>query len=156
MSFLRILGVAFAGIVLTGAAAAQQKGPAEIVKARQEQMKALGADFRIISDALKTNAPDAAAISAAGKRIADAIKDVNAQYPAGTGADSGVKTRALPDIWLQNAAFKGAGDASVAESVKFAQTAAGGNVEAVKAGFKALTDSCVACHNKFRAPEEKK
>ncbi|MGE3476742.1 MAG: cytochrome c [Rhodospirillaceae bacterium] len=156
MNFPRMLGVVLAGIVLTGAAAAQQKAPADVIKARHEQMKALGADFKTINDALKTDAPAVAAIAAAGKHMAETIKGLNALYPAGTGPDSGVKTRALPEIWLQNAAFKSAADASEAESVKFAVTATVGNVEAIKTGFKALTDSCVACHNKFRAPEEKK
>ncbi len=156
MNFLRVLGVVFASLVVTGAATAQQKAPAEVIKARQEQMKAMGADFKIINDALKTDAPSVAAISAAGKRIAETIKGLNALYPAGTGPDSGVKTRALPEIWTQNAAYKSAADASESETIKFTVTATVGNVDAIKTGFKALTDSCVACHNKFRGPEEKK
>ncbi len=150
------LVIVVSSIVMAGAASAQQKGPAEVIKARQDQMKALGGDFKIINDALKTDSPNISAIGAAAKHIAETIKGLNALYPAGTGPDAGLKTRAMPEIWLQNAAFKTAGEASEAEAVKFAVTAAVGNVETVKTGFKALTDSCVACHTKFRAPEEKK
>lgn len=156
MTLRSVMGVALVGVVLTSAVVAQQKSPEDIIKGRQEQMKALGADFRIINEALKADAPDLAAISAAGKRIADAIKDVNTRYPAGTGPESGIKTRAKAEIWLENAAYRKAGEVSVAESAKFSATAAAGNVEAVRAGFKALTGTCVACHDKYRGPEEKK
>jgi cytochrome c556 len=144
-----------AGLV-TQAMAAAPATPADVIKVRQEQMKALGADFKIINDSLKTDAPDKAAIAGAGKRIAEQIKGMAALYPAGSGPESGVKTRALPEIWAQAAAFKNAADATIAESAKFALVADAGNLDAVKTGVKALTDSCVGCHMKFRGPEEKK
>lgn len=138
------LGVAFAA------------APAEVIKARQDQMKALGAEFRVINEALKNSAPDAAAIAVAGKKIAEQIKGTAAFYPAGSGPESGVKTRALAEIWAQPDVYRKAADASVAEAGRFEKTAAGGDLAAIRSGFKALTDSCVSCHDKFRGPEEKK
>jgi len=143
------------GVALAGPASAQKPATADIIKSRQDQMKALGADFRIISDALKADSPDTAAIAAASQRIADVIKGTNAYYPPGTGPESGLKTRAMAEVWSQNADFNRAGDFSIAEAARFRQTAGSGDIMTVRAGFKALTDSCVACHVKFRAEEKK-
>lgn len=145
----------FLGVALAGAASAQQPSAADVIKSRQDQMKALGADFRIVSDALKADSPDTAAIAAASQRIADVIKGTNAYYPPGTGPESGLKTRAMAEVWSQNADFNRAGDFSIAEAARFRQAAGSGDATTIRAGFKALTDSCVACHAKFRAEERK-
>lgn len=133
---------------------AQQKAPADIIKARQDLMKALGADFKIINDQLKTESPDKAAISTAIKRIADNSKGVADRFPAGTGKEAGVKTRALPEIWTQMADFKTAADALATASAKFVPVAAGGDIEAIKGEAKALGGACGGCHRKFRVPDE--
>ena len=151
---LGVVGL-FLGVALAGAAAAQQPKAADVIKSRQDQMKALGADFRIISDALKADSPDRTAIAAASQRIADVIKGTNAYYPPGTGPESGLKIRAMAEVWSQSAEFNRAGEFSIAEAAKFLQTAGNGDIMTVRAGFKSLTDSCVACHVKFRAEEKK-
>jgi cytochrome c556 len=155
MRFATIFSAIFVIGALAGRVLAQENELAEIIKSRQDQMKALGADFAIINSALKADAPDAAIIAEASKRIAEVIKDTKALYPVGTGPASGLKTRAKAEIWSQNGEFNRADDESIAEAQRFLQTAAAGDVNAVKAGFKALTDSCVACHVKFRAEEKK-
>lgn len=155
MGFKDFCGALLVAGALAGAAPAQAQSAGDAIKARQDQMKAMGGDFRIINEALKTPAPDAAAIAAAGARIDAAIKNTNDLYPAGSGPESGLKTRAMAEVWSQNAEFRRLGEASIAEAATFSRTAAGGDIAAVRAGFKALTDSCVACHAKFRAEEKK-
>lgn len=157
MRFMRAAGALFIAAALSGAAGiamAQQKGPTDVIKARQEVMKGLGADFKIVNDQLKTAAPDKAAIAAAVKKIADSGKDVGMRFPAGTGTEAGIKTRAKPEIWSQGADFKAAADAFVTVSAKFSQVAAAGDIEAIKGEAKLMGDACGGCHKKFRAPEE--
>src|SRR4051812_18348841 len=110
----KVTGALLAAALLAGTAGMAMAQQAEIIKARQEKMKAIGADFKIINDSLKTDAPDKAAIAGAAKRIADSGKDVTAWFPAGSGEQAGVKTRAKADIWAKPAEFKAAGEKFVA------------------------------------------
>ena len=157
MRFVKTLSVLFIGAGLIGTAgiaAAQQKGPADVIKARQEVMKGLGAAFKIVNDQLKTEAPDKAAIAEAVKKIADASKDVGTRFPAGTGTEAGVKTRAKAEILSQGADFKASADTFVAVSAKYLQVVSAGNMDAIKGEAKSMGDACGGCHKKFRAPEE--
>ena len=157
MRFVQAAGVLLIGAVISGAmgsAMAQQKSPTDVIKARQELMKGFGADFKIINDQLKTDAPDKAAISAAIKRIADNGKDVGSRFPAGTGAEAGIKTRAKPEIWAQAADFKTASDTLASASAKYLQVVSTGNMDSIKAEAKSLGDACGGCHKKYRVPEE--
>ncbi len=154
MRFMRKAVVLLVGAVLVGGAGVAMAQQADIIKARQEKMKAIGADFKIINDTLKTDAPDVKAIAGAAKKIADSGKDVGMWFPKGTGEEAGVKTRAKADIWAKPAEFKAASDKFVAASGKFATIAAAGNLDAIKAGAKELGEGCGGCHMPFRAPAE--
>jgi cytochrome c556 len=141
--------------VSAGMALAQQK-PADAIKARQEAMKALGGDSKIINDALKTEAPDKAAVAEAFHRIADKGKHVTMLFPKGSGPETGMKTRAKPEIWTDSANFKAAADSFVAVTVDLAKVSASSSVDDLKADAKKMNDACGGCHKPFRAPEEKK
>lgn len=154
MRFMHKAGVLLVGAVLAGAAGMAMAQQADIIKARQEKMKAIGGDFKIINDTLKTDAPDKAAIAGAAKKIADNGKDVGAWFPKGSGEEAGVKTRAKADIWAKPADFKASADKFVMVSAKFAKTAAAGDMDAIKAGAKELGEGCSGCHMPFRAPAE--
>ncbi|MHB1204092.1 MAG: c-type cytochrome [Rhodospirillaceae bacterium] len=154
MRFMHKAGVLLAVAVLAGSAGMAMAQQADIIKARQEKMKAIGADFKTINDSLKTDAPDAKAIGAAAKGIADKGKDVGMWFPKGTGEEAGVKTRAKADIWAKPAEFKAAADKFVMVSAAFAKTAAAGDMAAIKAGAKELGEGCGGCHMPFRAPAE--
>lgn len=154
MRFMHKAAVLLVGVALVSGATVAIAQQADIIKARQEKMKGIGAEFKIINDTLKTDAPDVKAIGAAAKKIADSGKDVGMWFPKGTGEEAGVKTRAKADIWAKPADFKAAADKFVAASGKFATVAAAGNLDAIKAGAKELGESCGGCHMPFRAPAE--
>ncbi|MBX7199112.1 MAG: cytochrome c [Rhodospirillaceae bacterium] len=158
MYFVRSVGVLLAGALLYcgGGAALAQKSPADTIKARQDAMKSMGSNLKAINEQLKGATPDAAAIKTAVAGISTTGKDIAAWFPAGTGPDSGVKTRAKAEIWSDAAGFKAAADSFVAGNAKFMPIAAAGNIDTIKADLKAFTDGCGGCHMKFRAPEEKK
>ena len=155
MRFSKTLGYMLAGAVLVGGAGvavAAQKAPADIINNRQELMKGFGADLKSISDQLKTDAPDKAAIAKAFKHVAGGSKNVAKLFPAGTGPDSGVKTAAKPEIWTTPADFKSAAANFVTVSTKSAKAAAKADVEGLKAEAKALGEACGGCHKPFRVP----
>ncbi len=158
MYLVRSIGVVLAGALLYcgGGAALAQKSPADTIKARQEAMKSWGGNLKTINEQLKGATPDVAAIKTAMAGVSANAKDVASWFPAGTGPDSGVKTRAKAEIWSQAGDFKAAADGFVAGTAKFSGVVAGGNVDTIKADLKAFTDGCGGCHMKFRAPEEKK
>ncbi len=155
MRFKNTLGYMLAGALLAGGmsvAVAAQKAPADIIKERQEMMKGLGADLKTISDQLKTNAPDKAAIAKAFKHAADSGKNVAELFPAGTGPESGIKTDAKAEIWTMSADFKAAAANFVTVSAKSADAAAKADVEGLNAEAKALGSACGGCHKPFRVP----
>lgn len=158
MYLVRSIGVMLAGVLLYcgGGAALAQKSPADTIKARIDAMKSMGGNLKTVNEQLKGATPDAAAIKMAVAGISTTGKDVASWFPAGTGPESGVKTRAKAEIWSDAAGFKAAADSFVAGNAKFSTVVAGGNIDAIKADLKAFSDGCGGCHMKFRAPEEKK
>ncbi len=81
-----------------------------------------------------------------------------AQYPVETlflpgtsNADRPGKTRALPDIWKDEAGFKKAFE-SLRSAIGTVGEAAGKGQPALAAAVGALGKSCGSCHKPFRAP----
>jgi cytochrome c556 len=68
----------------------------------------------------------------------------------GPGTDKGAPTKAMPEIWTEQAKFKDAGDKAMAETAKLAAAAKTGNLDALKAAFGATAGSCKACHDAYR------
>ena len=128
----------------------QAASAAEVVKARQKGLKALGAAFKTIRDELKGDSPDAAKIRQASVDITQAAGAIDRWFPAGTGPDSGVKTDAIPEVWTDPAGFTTAREAFVREANKWAQLGNGTDVSAWKEGAASLGQSCRGCHDKYR------
>jgi cytochrome c556 len=128
--------------------------PAEVVKTRQQSLKALGAAFKTIRDELRGDAPDAAKIRSAATDITRAAGAIDHWFPAGTGADSGLRTDAKPEVWTDAAGFAAARDGFVREANKWAQLGNGGDVAAWKEAAASLGQSCKGCHDKYRVKKE--
>lgn len=158
MRILKAVTAFTVGVLLAASAdmALAQQKPADAIKARQEAMKALGGDSKIINNALKTDAPDKAAVADAFHRIADKGKHVEMLFPKGSGPESGMKTRAKAEIWSDAAGFKTAADTFIAVTADLAKVSASSSVDDLKAAQKKMNDACGGCHKPFRAPEEKK
>ena len=65
------------------------------------------------------------------------------------GTDKG-ETRALPEIWTEQAKFKEGAEKLQAETAKLSAADNTGNLDAVKAAFGAVGQSCKACHDAYR------
>ena len=133
---------------------ARGASPAEVVKTRQQGLKALGAAFKTIRDELKTDSPNAAKIHGAAADITHAASAFDKWFPAGTGPDSGLKTDAKPEVWTDAAGFASARDAFVREASKWAQLGNSTDPSAWKEGAASLGQSCKGCHDQYRVKKE--
>jgi cytochrome c556 len=147
-------GVTFAQGQSPASSQGQATSAAEVVKARQKGLKALGAAFKTIRDELKGDSPDAAKIREASGDITQAAGAIDKWFPAGTGPDSGVKTDAKPEVWTDSAGFATAREAFVREANKWAQLGNSTDASAWKEGAASLGESCKGCHEKYRVKKE--
>lgn len=135
-------------------AIAASTAPEDVIKARQQSLKDLGAAAKVVRDQLKESTPDVEKIKAASVDIKKASNGIGHWFPQGTGAEAGVKTAAKPEIWTDHEGFSTAAKNFVEQADKFAQTAQAGDVAAIGPAFKALGQSCGGCHEKFRVKQD--
>jgi cytochrome c556 len=144
-----------AGLVmasLAGAVAAADM--ASVVKDRQAHYKAIGKAGKGVYDQLNAASPDLAAIKADAQQIDQLAPQLPTWFPAGSGAEAGVKTAAKAEIWTKPADFKAAADGFASEAHKFDAVAQTGDLAAIRAEFGALGKSCKTCHDDFRQRED--
>jgi cytochrome c556 len=145
-----VLAAALLAGVLSGAAWAQSA--ADAIAQRQAGLKAIGTatgDIKRVMDAngdLATVAAKAEEVSAFGKRMP-------ALFPAGSGAESGQRTRALPAIWQNKSDFDAIAGTLAREADRLAAALKAGDRAATAAAFGAMTGQCGACHRPYRAPQ---
>jgi cytochrome c556 len=151
--------VAAGGVTLAqgqspAASRGQTVSAVEVVKARQQGLKALGAAFKVIRDELQADAPDAAKVRKASADIAQAANAFDEWFPAGSGPDSGVRTNAKPEVWTDPVGFAAAREAFVREANEWAQVAKRADVSAWREGAASLGQRCKGCHDKYRQKRE--
>lgn len=148
------------GAAIAGAALAAETQPApttpggKALVARQAHFKEQGAAFKAIADELKKDTPDKAVIAANATKIKGTAAALPSWFPKGSGPETGLKTAAKPDVWTDAADFEAAAMKLQAETTKLADIAAGGDLDAIKAQFRATGGACKNCHDKFRVPEQ--
>ena len=125
----------------------------DVVNTRVAGLRQLGAAFKNVNDELKSGTPQPMVLQISARQIRDAAKAQYGWFPAGSGPQAGVKTRAKPEIWTQPAQFKAAQDNLSAQADAFAKVVAGGDTTAIAAQAKQLGAACGACHHQFRADE---
>ena len=135
--------------LLFGSALAQS--PADAVKSRQANFKAMGKDFKAVSDQLKTDTPDFGLIKKATAEIKTYSMQLPSWFPKGTGPESGLKMQAKAAVWTDPQSFAAAAKDYQVEATQLAAlSATSTDVAALRAQFKATGKTCGACHDKFR------
>ncbi len=145
-------GAGVAALLAAGVAAMAQTAPADIIKQRQEVMKANGAAAKTLADMMKGEKPysqDAA--HQAAVTINGNSKKIPSMFPPGSGSEAGVKTGALPAIWQNKADFDAKAKKLDEESAKLA---AANDEAAVKAQFGNVGKACGGCHETYRSKEK--
>lgn len=148
------LGVA-AGGALAHEHLEPPKGPMQKAAfTRHENFKQQGAAFKAILDELKKGDPDKAVIAGNATKLKGLAGQLPTWFPKGSGAESGYKTDAKPEVWADAAGFSAAASRLQAETVKFDQVAQSGDLDAIKAQARAVGGACKNCHDKYRVPEK--
>ncbi len=148
------------GLTMTGAALAADPAPApttpggKALVARQAHFKEQGATFKAINDEARKDTPDKAAIAASAAKLNALAADLPTWFPKGSGPETGLPTAAKPEIWTDADGFAAAAAKLQDESAKLAAVSAGGDLDAIKAQFRATGGVCKTCHDKYRVPEQ--
>lgn len=125
-----------------------------IYKVRHDEYHKLGDAFKTIRDQTRAGSPDGAAIKTAAKVVNDASVNQFKWFPAGSGPETGAKTRAKAEIWNKAKDFEAAQKLFAAQATKLTTAADASDIAAVKAQFGEVGKACKNCHDNFRTPEE--
>lgn len=142
-----------AALAVGGPAAMAQSAGAKAATARKENFKQIGAAFKAIRDEATQGSPNAAVVQANASKLNTLAGQLPSWFPAGSGAESGVKTDAKPGVWTDAAGFSAAAKSFQGEAAKFQQLALAGDMNAVKAQTRAVGGACKTCHDKYRVPD---
>lgn len=145
--------VAVAVIVAMTAGAAGAATVAQTIATRQAGYKEMGKAFKAMNDELKKPNPDISQFPAYAKTIRGQSLAIPNWFPKGSGPEAGVKTKAKPNIWTEDAKFTAAEKALQVETAKLQTAVAGKNIDAIKAQVRATGGTCKSCHDSFRAED---
>ncbi len=143
----KTLALAAALAVAASGLAVAQTGPNPI-ETRQVAFALLGGNYAGIR-AVATAKGDVKTLEGPAKAIARYAAIIPTLFPAGTQTGNG--TKALPEIWSDNAGFQKAAAGLGEAAAQLAKVANAGDAAGVDAAIKAVGDACGACHRTFRA-----
>jgi cytochrome c556 len=150
MNLKRTTSLAALILAGTSCALAWAATPAETITARQNNFKAMGRAFKGINDELKKPAPDLALIRANAQIVDQAAGHVAHGFPRGTGAETGIKTSALPAIWARAPEFRTAASRLTTATRAFKLVTRGNDLAAIRAAVPSVGGSCKGCHDTFK------
>lgn len=148
----RILTTAMVGLLCLGGAAGAQdaRSPmADVVEARQAAMMLSGVAVGSIKTAI--DAGQAPATQRFPTRaLARWAHAVPGMFPAGSGAEAGVRTNAKPEVWSDRAGFEAKAADYAAAADRLAELAAGEDAAAFAAQWAVVRASCQSCHDGYK------
>jgi cytochrome c556 len=150
LKHILLTAAAIAGIVTTAIA---QNRPADLIRERQGHYKQMGAAMKGIYDQLHASEPSVDTIRQQSHVIATFAVQLVRWFPPGTGAEAGVRTRALPEIWSDNLNFRRAGATLLVAARALDAAAQRGDLAAIRAAVPQVGHACGNCHDTYRAPE---
>jgi cytochrome c556 len=124
----------------------------EAVRVRKQNFSEIGTIAKNINDALKAGTPlqGDPTIASSVQQLGSYANDQKFWFKEGTGPESGADTAAKPEIWTQPEEFAQKSQALVDASAQLATVYAGGDAAAFAAQWKAVGETCEACHEKFK------
>lgn len=133
--------------LLTAAGVARADGP-DVIEMRQTAFDLMSGDFAGIKLALASKA-ELKTLEYPGMAIQRYAALLPTLFPK--GSDTGHNTKALPEIWSDNAGFQ-KNAATLGEAAgKFVVAVKANDADGAAAGFKAMGEACGACHRGYRA-----
>ena len=141
-----VLALAAGGLAACSEAATDN----ETVTERKANFKAIGGAFKIVTDEIKTGNPDLEKVRPAAHELATRTALIKDYFPAGSGPESGAKTKAKAAIWTNQAEFAKHRDAAVAAAAELDSVAGKGDLAELTRASEALGKTCKDCHTPFR------
>ena len=142
-------------LAVTGLALAQSPSPADVVKARQQAFKTLGAALKLIHSEVRESSPDAVKIGAAASEVKSAASHLAEWFPPGSGPQAGLKTHAKAEIWTDERGFAAARSAFARQTDKSVRELTDpGAHGAWKDAVASLGQACRDCHDSYRVKAE--
>jgi cytochrome c556 len=126
---------------------ARADGP-DPIAVRQAGMSLQAGDFAFIRFVVAAKG-DVKPLEAPAKAIAKWAAVIPSVFPKGT--EKGGDTKALPEVWSDQAGFQKIAVSLGEAATKLATDAKAGDLDAVTADAKLLGDQCGACHKTYRA-----
>lgn len=125
-----------------------QAKPETLVKQRQSAMTLIGKYFGPLGGMAQGKVPYDAKTVARNTGYLEALTQM--PWDGFNASTSGVKSRALPEVFKDPAKFKAAEDRLHSEIGNLATAVKGGNEGTIKAAIGAVGKSCGNCHENFR------
>lgn len=128
-----------------------ESNPEDIIKYRQNMMKANGAHMAAMGAIMQGKVDYKAHLAEHARALQAINKDIAALFPQ--GSDFG-DTKALDAVWQKRADFEKHAKQTRADADALAKAAQTGDAKVYGPKFKALADDCKACHKDFRKEEK--
>lgn len=138
-------------IALLAAAAHAENDPEDVIKYRQNVMKANGAHAAAAAAIVQGKVGYKKDLADHAKALAAINHDTAALFPK--GSDFG-DTKALDSVWSKRADFEKRSKDAQIKSAAFAKTVAAGDTKNYAPKLKELVDSCKACHKDYRKEDK--
>ena len=127
---------------------------AAAVKSRKANYKEIGGAFKTINDEVKTGAPVIDTIQPLAQEILKRGTMQKDFFPAGSGIESGEKTRAKSTIWTNNADFQKQHNDFLAAAEQLNKAIASGDNKVIATAQKTLGGTCKSCHDQYREADD--
>lgn len=136
-----------AGLSVAGAA----DDPGNIIKYRQNVMKASGAHLSAIAAIAKGDVGFTDQAEGHARAMAATAGDILPLFPE--GSDTGAEHRSLPAIWTDWDGFEEAAQAYEDAMPALVEAAASGDRAAIGGALRDVGQTCKGCHDDFREEE---
>jgi cytochrome c556 len=130
-------------------ASAQKRKPEDSIKMRKAAFTVMSWNFGVLAAMAKGQVPyDQAEAVKRAQTVALVSHLPFEGFPKGT--ESGLDTRALPEVWSDPDKFKSAQERVQAETAKLVEAAKSGDAGQLKSQVGATAKACANCHDDFR------
>lgn len=139
-------------LLVTGAVAAQaQSEPEDIIKYRQNVMKASGANAAAATAIVQGKVEFKDRLREHAQALVTTTKNIPALFPK--GSDFG-ETEAQDAVWKNPDDFAKRAKDAQAKAVAFEKAVAANDTKSYAAKLKDVADSCKACHKDYRKEQQ--
>ncbi len=150
---LKLAAAISLGLATSTVSYAQSMKPEDAITARRAILRVIALNFGPLGAMAKGDIPFNAEVfkTNSARMVAVSTMPLQNYFPDGTDEDAGeIKTRAMPEIWLDWEDFEQKLEKMRQEVAKLAKVAQSGDQSAMKAQVGATGKACKSCHDDYR------